>query len=215
MPTTSRYDDPCGIARALDVLGDRWALLVVRELVFGGKRFAQIRKGLHGISPNVLSQRLRELEAGGVLRRTVLEPPGDVTLYELTDRGRALEPVLIELGRWGSLEPLTTDRELSTSALLIALETVFDPDASRDGVVAIRIDDEPFTLTITQGSLDIHAGWTTDADVVLETDAATLRAFAFGRETLSAAEGARRLRVTGDRALAEQLVHMFPAPRRT
>ena len=214
MPTLSRYDDPCGIARALDVLGDRWALLVVRELVFGGKRFAQLRKGLHGISPNVLSQRLHELEARGVLRRTVLEPPADVTLYELTERGRALEPVLIELGRWGSQEALTPDRELSTSALLIALKTVFDPGASRDGVVALRLDDEPFTLTISHGSLDIHAGWTDDADVALETDAATLRAYAFGRETLGAVEVGHRLTVAGDRALAEQLGHMFPAPRR-
>ena len=125
-----------------------------------------------------------------------------------------LEPVLIELGRWGSQEALTTDRELSTSALLIALKTVFDAGASRDGVVALRLDDEPFTLTIAQGSLDIRAGWTDDADVALETDAATLRAYAFGRETLGAVEVGHRLTVTGDRALAEQLGHMFPAPRR-
>src|SRR6202020_2723347 len=104
MPTR-RYDDPCGIARALDVVGDRWALLVVRELIFGPKRFVQLRDGLHGVSPNVLSQRLRDLQGGGVVRQDVPHPPAGVAIYELTARGRALEPVLTELGRWGSQEP--------------------------------------------------------------------------------------------------------------
>ncbi|MDR2987928.1 MAG: helix-turn-helix transcriptional regulator, partial [Nocardiopsaceae bacterium] len=113
MSQSRQYDDPCGIARALDVIGDRWALLVVRELVFGPKRFAQLRSGLHGVSPNVLSQRLRDLEGAGVVRRAMLAPPASVAVYELTDRGRALEPVLLELGRWGSHEPITTSRELT------------------------------------------------------------------------------------------------------
>ena len=97
-----RYGDPCGIARALDVVGDRWALLVVRELIFGPKRFSQLRDGLHGVSPNVLSQRLRDLEDGGIVRRDTLDPPAGVAVYELTPRGLALEPILLELGRWGS-----------------------------------------------------------------------------------------------------------------
>ena len=83
MPTR-RYDDPCGIARALDAVGDRWALLVVRELIFGPKRFSQLRDGLHGVSPNVLSQRLRDLEDGGIVRRDALDPPAGVAVYELT-----------------------------------------------------------------------------------------------------------------------------------
>src|SRR5579859_4259575 len=120
----------------MDVIGDRWAVLVVRELLFGGKRFAQLRAGLHGISPNVLSQRLRDLEASGVVRRTVLGPPASVTVYELTDRGRALEPVLIELGRWGSREQIKSGKELSVSALMVALKTVFDPRLAHDGTYA-------------------------------------------------------------------------------
>ena len=82
-------------------MGDRWALLVVRELIFGPKRFVQLRYGLRGVSPNVLSQRLRDLEDAGVVRRDVLDPPADVPVYELTARGRALEPVLLELGALG------------------------------------------------------------------------------------------------------------------
>src|SRR2546430_1222281 len=127
MTTARRYDDPCGIARALDAVGDRWALLVARELIFGPKRFLQLRQGLRGVSPNVLSQRLRDLEAADIVRRDMLDPPAEVAVYELTASGRALEPVLLELGRWGSQQPMTSAGELSVSALLIALETVFDP----------------------------------------------------------------------------------------
>ena len=130
MTTARRYDDPCGIARALDAVGDRWALLVVRELIFGPKRFLQLRQGLRGVSPNVLSQRLRDLEAAGVVRRCMLGPPAEVAVYELTASGRALEPVLLELGRWGSRQPMMAAGELSVSALLIALKTVFDPAAA-------------------------------------------------------------------------------------
>jgi len=105
MPTARRYDDPCGIARALDVIGDRWALLVVRELIFGPKRFVQLRSGLHAVSPNVLSQRLRDLEQAGVVRRDVLDPPASVALHALTDRGRALGPILLQLARWAARSP--------------------------------------------------------------------------------------------------------------
>ncbi|MDT4937734.1 MAG: hypothetical protein QOG80_1405 [Pseudonocardiales bacterium] len=212
MAATSRYDDPCGIARAMDVIGDRWAVLVVRELVFGAKRFAQLRAGLQGISPNVLSQRLRELEAAGVVRRTVLEPPANVAVYELTDRGRALEPVLIELGRWGSREQITSQRDLSVSALLLALKTVFDPAAARDARYVVRLEGDTFTITVADGALGIERGPAPDADVVLDTDAATLRAVAFGRLPLAAAEAEGLLRVTGDRRLAARFGRLFPVP---
>src|ERR687893_724201 len=100
-PTTAMrtYGDLCGIARALDVVGERWALLVVRELMFGPKRFVDLHRGLSGMSHNVLSQRLRELEDAGVVTRRVLGPPARIRAYELTPRGRDLEPVLIALGR--------------------------------------------------------------------------------------------------------------------
>ena len=93
--TARRYADPCGIARALDVVGDRWALLIVRELIFGPQRFSQLRAGLPGVSANVLAQRLRELAAAGLVRSGLLDPPASVAVYELTERGLALEPVLL------------------------------------------------------------------------------------------------------------------------
>lgn len=212
MTTARRYDDPCGIARALDAVGDRWALLVVRELIFGPKRFLQLRQGLHGISPNVLSQRLRDLEAAGVVRRDVLDPPAEVAVYELTASGRALEPVLLELGRWGSQQPMTVAGELSVSALLLALKTVFDPAAAAGAVFALRIDGDWYRLTAAGGAIDIARGRAEDPAVTFETDAATLRSVAFGREPVAAAERDGRLTVGGDRHLAERFARMFPVP---
>jgi DNA-binding HxlR family transcriptional regulator len=213
MPTR-RYDDPCGIARALDAVGDRWALLVVRELVFGPKRFSQLRDGLPGISPNVLSQRLRDLEDGGIVRRDVLDPPAGVAVYELTARGLALEPILLELGRWGSREPLPAAGRLSASAVLLALKTVFDPSAAglRDAVFALRVDGDWFQVSVADGSIDIAHGRTDRASVTLETDAETLRSVGFGREPITAAERDGRLAVRGDRRLAERFGRMFPVP---
>lgn len=209
MPPVRRYDDPCGVARALDVVGDRWALLVVRELLFGPRRFVQLRAGLHGISPNVLSQRLRDLEHAGLVRRSVLDPPASVAIYELTSRGRALEPVLIELGRWGSQQPVLTARQLSVSALLLALKTVFDPAAAVDATFALRVGGEWFRATVAGGSIDIAPGRTEQPTVTMITDVATLRSVAFGREPLAEAERAGRLSLRGDRTAAEGFCRMF------
>ena len=207
-----RYDDPCGIARALDAVGDRWAMLVVRELIFGPKRFSQLRDGLHGVSPNVLSQRLRDLEDGGIVRRDALDPPAAVAVYGLTARGLALEPILLELGRWGSRQPLPAAGQLSASAVLLALKTVFDPAADVSAIVALRIDGDWFRVTIAGRSIDIAHGRTEHPAVTLEADAATLRSVAFGREAIVAAERDGRLTVGGDRELAECFTRMFPAP---
>lgn len=195
----------------MGVIGDRWAILVVRELMFGPRRFAQVKAGLAGVSANVLSQRLRELEAGGVVCRTPVEDAG-VTVYELTERGRALEPVLIELGRWGSREQITSRRDLSVSALLFALKTVFDPRAARDAVYAIQMNAESCTVTVAGGSIRIRRGAARDADVTFDTDVTTLRAVAFGRMTSRDAEATGRLRVSGDRRLAARFGRLFPVP---
>src|SRR3954453_5510820 len=105
MSSRRKYDQGCGSARALELVGDRWALLVVRELLLGPKRFTDLRDGLPGIGPNVLSQRLKELEEIGVLRREQLPPPAASTVYELTEWGHELEEILVRLGRWGARSP--------------------------------------------------------------------------------------------------------------
>ncbi len=212
MPPVRRYEDPCGIARALDVIGDRWALLVVRELIFGPKRFVQLRSGLHGVSPNVLSQRLRGLVDVGVVRRDVLDPPASVAVYELTDRGRALEPILLELGRWGSREPVPGTNELSVNALLLALNAIFDPAAAVDATFALRVDGDWFRLRVADRSIEIIRARTQQPTVTFESDVATLRSVAFGRELVTAAERNGRLTVLGDRRVAERFAQMFPVP---
>ena len=134
MPTPKRrsYDDACAAAHALDLIGDRWALLVVRELLLGPKRFTDLRAGLPNASPNVLAQRLRELEGVGVVRRRKLPPPAASRVYELTEWGMELEPVIISLGRWGARSPSKPrDVALGVDSLILSLRTMFD--ARRSG----------------------------------------------------------------------------------
>jgi DNA-binding HxlR family transcriptional regulator len=207
-----RYDDPCGIARAVDIVGDRWALLVVRELIFGGKRFAQLRAGLHGISPNVLSQRLRDLEAAGIVARRVIRPPEDVTLYELTPRGTELEPVLIELGRWGSRESISSRQDLSVNALMLALKTTYLPGRSAAATYAVTVAGERFVLKATGDDLTVRRDPESAADAELTGDLATMRAVLFGRESVAAARRAGRLTVRGERRTAARLPKLFRVP---
>jgi DNA-binding HxlR family transcriptional regulator len=208
MPAARSYDDPCGTARALDVIGERWALLTVRELLLGPKRFGQLRHGLAAVSPNVLAQRLRDLEQAGIVRRDVLDPPASVAVYELTGRGRALEPLLIELGRWGSQEPITSRNELSVDALVLALKTTFVPPAF-EASYALRIDGEWFALTVSEGAVDASRGRPSHPIATFESDVATLRSFAFGRSTLAEAEQSGRLSVTGNRRAARRFPRLF------
>ena len=183
-----------------------------KKVIFVPKRFVQLRSGLHGVSPNVLSQRLRDLEEAGLVRPDVLDPPASVAVYELTRRGHALEPVLLELGRWGSREPVTAGAEMSVNALLLALKTVFDPAAAVDATFALLIEGEWFRVTAAGQSIDIDPGRTEQPSVTLETDVPTLRSVAFGREPVTAAELDGRLTITGDRHAAERFARMFAVP---
>src|SRR3954469_18675545 len=119
------YADRCGVARALDVVGERWALLVVRELLLGPKRFTDLRAGLPNVGPDMLAARLKELEAAGVVWRAALPPPGAAEGYEVTGRGAGVEPVVLALGRWGSAAPVPPgEPALGVDAFVIALKTL-------------------------------------------------------------------------------------------
>jgi DNA-binding HxlR family transcriptional regulator len=170
------YGDPCGVARALDRVGERWALLVVRELLLGPKRFTDLRAGIPHVAPDVLSQRLRELARSGVVRRAKLPPPAASRVYELTERGMELEPVVLALGRWGSRESFPdSDMPLGVDAFAIALKTVFDP-ARADGralSVELRLDEQPFRATVASGRLEIVRG----SAAVVEGDRQALKRF--------------------------------------
>jgi DNA-binding HxlR family transcriptional regulator len=214
MPVNRSYDDPCGIARALDVVGERWALLVVRELLLGPKRFSDLHRGLPGASQNVLSHRLRELTGKGVVRRRRLGPPAGAWVYELTEWGRGLEPVLLGLAHWGSRAPLGTGTELSADALVIALMTLFDARAAGDlaAVFAVRLDDDAFRAEVSGGRLEITRGTPERPDAVIATDVGTLRSLVFAGRPLAEALRAGDVRIDGARRLVERFVTLFPRP---
>jgi DNA-binding HxlR family transcriptional regulator len=190
------YGDPCGVARSLDVIGERWALLVVRELLLGPKRFSDLLDGLVGASPNVVSQRLRDLVGLGVVRRRDLGPPTRVHLYELTEWGREIELAILHLGRWGSRAPLPEDqRDLGPDSLVLSLKSAFDADRARgkQATLELRIDDDVFVLQIADGTLDAHRGTANDPDATIATTRAALSAAILDERPLD------DLRVEGDR----------------
>lgn len=214
MSTPRSYDDPCGIARALDCVGERWALLVVRELLLGPKRFTDLRTGLPTASPNVLSQRLRELEACGVLRRRALPPPSGAVVYELTAWGREIEPVLLSLARWGSRSALRSGQELSVDALLIALQTTFDPTRGEIGkaCIELRFGADVAQLSVARNRLKIERGVRQPFDVAISADVACLRRTVFGQETVTHARRAGTLAFEGDENVAQRFLGMFARP---
>lgn len=205
------YGDPCGIARALDLVGERWALLIVRELNLGPKRFTDMRAGLSTVSPNVLSQRLRELEETGVVSHHRLPPPSGEDAYELTDWGRELEPVLLALGRWGSRSPVRHQRQLSVDALMMALMTTFDPTRTRGTTLRIGLflGEDRFTLTVTDGHLDVRREEPTNVDAIMRTDVGTLRSLVFASGELAALREAGRVSIEGNEDAIETFLDLF------
>ena len=183
-------------------MGDRWALLVVRELLLGPKRFTDLRAGLPRVSPDVLAQRLRELEAAGVLRRDSLPPPAASQVYELTERGRGLKTVILELGRWGSGEP-ANDGPLGPDAAVIALMTMFRGDL--EGTFELRLDEQVFALSAADGTLDAVRGPAAEPAAVIEGTPGTLAS------VLWHGADARQLTVTGD---ARRFLRAFTPPAR-
>jgi DNA-binding HxlR family transcriptional regulator len=206
------YGDGCSSAHALDLVGERWALLIVRDLLFGPKRFTDLQGGLAHGSPNVLTQRLRELEEAGVVRRRRLPPPASANVYELTDWGAELEPILLGLQRWGARSPaLPHDRPVGCDAAMLALKNTFDPGAAREMSLTaeVRFATDSFRLTVDRGTIDIARGQVSDPDLVVETDPDTLEALALAGLGVSAAERTGILSVKGDRAALPQLLDCF------
>jgi len=217
MASKRSYGDACGIARALDVVGERWALMVVRELLLGPKRFTDIRAGLPHVSPDVLAQRLRDLEQAGVVHHRKLPPPYASQVYELTDRGRALEPALIALGRWGGTyaPPPSDDMCMSLDAYIVSLRTLFDPARAGDFAarVELRLGDERFRVVIADGMVDAERGELPDADAVIEADPTTLLEVLHGHRRLGDALAARAMRLSGDKRKARRFTELFPLPQ--
>lgn len=211
---TRRYDDGCAAAHALDLVGERWALLVVRELLLGPKRFTDLRADLPGISPNVLSQRLKDLEEIGVVGREQLPPPAASWVYVLSDWGRELEPVLQQLGRWGARSPTKPQAPISLATLVTAMKTMFHPPAAQglSGTVALQIGRERFRVQVEHGELDVQRGSSGRAEATLTSDVQTLGGLLFGGLRVADAEAQGLVQIEGDREWAERLPTLFRMP---
>lgn len=202
------YGQYCGLARALDLVGERWALLVVRELLLGPKRFTDLLDGLPGVSTNVLATRLRQLDRAGVVGRSTLPPPAASAVYELTPYGRALEPAVAALGRWGaaSLGERGPDQALRSHWLALALKAFFHPEQA-DGsthVYEVRLREGAFRLAVADGTLEVVPGPAVDPDLVLEADDDLLVGVLAGQ-----VEPAALTVVAGDPAEVPRFVELF------
>lgn len=210
------FNDPCGTARALDAIGDRWALLVVRELLYGPKRFAELTRGLAPISQNVLSQRLQKLTDVGVVRRRTLGPPTSGQAYALTAMGQDLHPVLLVLGRWGSRIPLDpgVTSDLSPDAVALALETTFDPARAGSLEVTVRLElaDDAFLIIIADGELEVRRADAANAEIMINTTPGELQRLVFAQADLGRAVRDGTVTLSGDRRRAQRFLRCFPAP---
>ncbi|WP_341676433.1 winged helix-turn-helix transcriptional regulator [Niveibacterium sp. SC-1] len=215
MQTKRSYQDGCATAHAMDLIGERWALLVARELILGPKRFTDLRAGLPAISPNVLTQRLDELEAVSVVVRRKLPPPAATWVYELTPWGRELETVIMALGRWGARSPaLAQGHPLSRDGLILSWRTMFSSARAGDlsGEIEIRMGDDRFLARLEDGHLQIDRGSAAAPDAVLEASPDTLAALAYSGRKLNEAVQAGALKVEGDKALLKRFLASFPLP---
>ncbi len=212
------YDQYCPLARAMDVVGDRWAMLVVRELFFQPKRFTDLQQRLEGIAPNLLSRRLKELEAAGLVRRRRLDPPSATNVYELTEKARGLEGAMLELARWGVqfLGTYEGDEAFELEWLLPAMEEFANREAAKGvwEIYEFHINGSAFWVKVADGDVTVRAGRAPEAaDLLIETDLETFMAVGFGAISPAEAQESGRTRVIGDPVKAERAVDIL-APSR-
>jgi DNA-binding HxlR family transcriptional regulator len=217
MAAKRTYGDACRFAHALDLVGERWALLIVRELLLGPKRFTDLRAGLPHASTNILSERLRGLEQNAIVRKRKLPPPFGSTVYELTEWGRELEPIVTRLGAWGARSPVPPDAgEIGVDSIVLALRSLFDPEAA-GGLQAhyeLRIGEERFDVAIADGELALNRGESTGPEARLAVpDAPTLAAILTAQLEIDAALASGDLQIeAGGKATAKRFLRLFPMP---
>jgi DNA-binding HxlR family transcriptional regulator/putative sterol carrier protein len=216
MAVKRSYGEACRFAYALDIVGERWALLVVRELLLGPKRFTDLRVGLPNASPNILSERLRELEQGGVVHRRKLPPPAGSWVYELTEWGEELEPIVTRLGAWGARSPVPPEhRAIGIDSIVLALRSLFDPEAA-DGLEAsyeLRCGEDRFHVDVAGGELELGRGPAVAPAAAIEVaEPSALAAVLSGEPTLAEALAGGTLRIEGGRREARRFLGLFPMP---
>ncbi|MFG1919150.1 winged helix-turn-helix transcriptional regulator [Micromonospora sp. NPDC048898] len=216
MPTSRSYGDACGIARALDVVGERWALLVVRELLLGPQRFSDLRRALPAVSSNMLTDRLRELEGHGVVRQRRLPPPAASMVYDLTESGRELEPIVLALGGWGIRVPLPpAPTHLSATSVLLFLRGSRRPSRpAAPATYRFELTGQVWTIRTRDGQVHVEPGEPTHPHAGLRTDPTTLNRLLDGSTALAAAVSAGAAVVSGDEAALRRLLEVRAADRR-
>ena len=212
-----RYDDACGTAHGLELLGDRWALLILRELLLGARRFSQLRADLPGLSANILTQRLVELETRGLLIHKELPPPASVHVYELTPWGYEAEPITQAMGRWAARSPhhdLTL--RISGVSLLLSFRTMLDPVRAKgiDAEVGFRFGSDAYRGRLTSRGFAIAQGDPANAQVVFVGSPMVIGAAVHGGVRIAELEKAGKLAVVGDRKLAQRFTTLFPLPKK-
>ncbi|GJE12780.1 winged helix-turn-helix transcriptional regulator [Methylobacterium longum] len=214
-PRECRYDDACGTALALEFIGERWSLLIMRELVFGPRRFGEIRANLPGISANVLTQRLESLEEVGIVLRYRLPSPANVQVYDLTDWGREAAPLMRDLGRWAARSP-RHDRSLfmSAASAMMSLQALVDRTraAELSVLVAFHFPGEDFVVTVTGGEIVVNRGVVEAPDVTFTGDTMAMRRTIYGKAPLTRDGTGATLAYVGKADLARSFVDLFSLP---
>lgn len=210
--TRRAYGQFCGLVRALEIVGERWALVIVRDLLVGPRRYTDLKRGLPRIPTNILANRLRELEEAGVVRRRLEERPGGAVVYELTEQGRALERAVMELGRWGArlLTEPGPGEIITEDSMVMALRTIFRPEAARGLTARYELRLGPVTLhaQITNGQLDAAGGPLPEADLII-TAGPALHELLAGEITPAQALRRRIVRIEGPRRLLSTFAEVF------
>jgi DNA-binding HxlR family transcriptional regulator len=209
------YGEACRFAHALDLIGERWALLVVRELLLGPKRFTDLRTGLPNASTNILAERLRDLEAAAVVRKRQLPPPAGASVYELTVWGRELEPIVTRLGAWGARSPIPPDgTAIGPDSIVLALRSLFDPEAAGEASLTyeIRLGTDVFHVIVAGGEVELLRGGAEAPDGAIETDPGTLGAIVSGQLPLDQALGGGGATIEGGKRTAARFLRLFPMP---
>ena len=217
MTVARSYPDSCGTAHALELVGERWALLVARELMLGPKRYSDLLADLPGISTNVLSARLGELERTGVVRRRRLPPPAASAVYELTPWGRELEPIIRAIGRWAAASPLhDTTQHLSVTSFVLSLRTNADPGALAGPplVIQLVLEGDAFVAELGESHFRIERGTTDKSDAVVTGPPPVLAGIVYGGQPVADAVADGLIEVTGNAAAFQEFAGCFPLPEK-
>lgn len=208
------YDDACGSAHAMELVGERWSLLIVREMMFGPRRFGDIRAALPGLSANVLTQRLETLERHGLVVRAKLPPPASVQVYRLTEWGMQADQVLMVLGAWAARSPgHDPTLPLSKTSLMLSFRTMFQTARPHtDMTVGFRFGEEAFRVRIADGTLTPTRAEIDDADVTFIATPEVMASYVYGKVPLAELEGDGALAVEGDRGKAMAFQTLFTLP---